>query len=127
MEQRSDVEFRAEKIYKNTREKFRYLIREVVSNSIHAVLIRKFLRGHNDFKPCVEFKVSKSESRITLEVSDNGDGFNDLNRNCFTSLDSKNIEKEKLRFHPKGQGGLQSSIFLIRQHIRLLILIQQVS
>jgi hypothetical protein len=106
MEQRSDVEFRAEKLYKNTREKFRYLIREVVSNSIHAVLIKKSLLGHNDFKPCVEFKVKIGESRITLEVSDNGDGFNDLNRIYFTSLDSRNVEKEKLHFHPKGQGRL---------------------
>ena len=106
MEQRSDVEFRAEKIYKNTRGKFRYLIREVVSNSIHAVLIKKSLLVHNDFKPCVEFKVKIGESRITLEVSDNGDGFNDLNRIYFTSLDSRNVEKEKLHFHPKGQGRL---------------------
>jgi nitrogen fixation/metabolism regulation signal transduction histidine kinase len=87
MEQRSDVEFRAEKLYKNTREKFGYLIREVVSNSIHAVLIRKSLHGQSDFNPCVEFKVKRSESHIALEVGDNGEGFNDLNRTYFTSLD----------------------------------------
>jgi hypothetical protein len=106
MEQRSDVEFRAEKLYKNSREKFGYLIREVVSNSIHAVLIKKSLRGSNDFNPMVEFKVKTGESRLDIHVSDNGDGFNDLNRTCFTSLDSRNAEKEKLRFHPKGQGRL---------------------
>jgi hypothetical protein len=106
MEQRSDVEFRAEKLYKNAREKFGYLIREVVSNSIHAVLIKKSLRASNDFNPLVEFKVKRSESRIDIYASDNGDGFNDLNRTCFTSLDSRNTEKEKLRFHPKGQGRL---------------------
>lgn len=106
MEQRSDVEFRAEKIYKNTRGKFGFLTREVVSNSIHAVLIKKSSRGDNDFKPCVEFKVKRGESHIALEVGDNGDGFNDLNRQYFTSLDSRNVEKEKLRFHPKGQGRL---------------------
>ena len=106
MEQRSDVEFRAEKLYKNTRLKFGYLIREVVSNSIHAVLIKKSLRGHSDFNPGVEFKVKRSESHITLEVRDNGDGFTDLNRMYFTSLDSRNVEKEKLHFHPKGQGRL---------------------
>ena len=31
MEQKSDVEYRAEKLYKSSREKFGYLIREVVS------------------------------------------------------------------------------------------------
>ena len=106
MEQRSDVEFRAEKLYKNAREKFGYLIREVVSNSIHAVLIKQSLRSPNDFNPLVEFKVKRSESRMDIYVSDNGDGFNDLNKTYFTSLDSRNSEKEKLRFHPKGQGRL---------------------
>ena len=41
MEQKSAVRFRAEKEYKNSRGGFHYLIREVVSNSIHAVLIKK--------------------------------------------------------------------------------------
>ena len=41
MEQRSNVQYRAEKLYKNSREKFYFLLREIVSNSIQAVLIRK--------------------------------------------------------------------------------------
>ena len=41
MEQKSDVEYRAEKLYKNSREKFGFLLREVVSNSIHATFIRE--------------------------------------------------------------------------------------
>ena len=41
MEQKSDVHNRAEKEYKNSREKFYLLLREIISNSIQAVLIRK--------------------------------------------------------------------------------------
>lgn len=40
MEQKSNVEYRAEKEYKNSREKFFLLLREIISNAIHAVLIR---------------------------------------------------------------------------------------
>ena len=41
MEQKSNVQYRAEKEYKNSREKFFLLLREIISNSIHAVLIRQ--------------------------------------------------------------------------------------
>ena len=41
MEQKSNVQYRAEKEYKNSREKFSLLLREIISNSIHAVLIRQ--------------------------------------------------------------------------------------
>lgn len=41
MEQKSNVQYRAEKEYKNSREKFFLLLREVISNAIHAVIIRR--------------------------------------------------------------------------------------
>ena len=41
MKQESNVRFRAEKEYKNSREKFFLLLREIISNAIHAVLIKK--------------------------------------------------------------------------------------
>ncbi|MBS7808387.1 ATP-binding protein [Variovorax sp. PCZ-1] len=106
MEQRSDVEFRAEKLYKNSREKFGYLFREVVSNSIHAALIKTSLQTSKDFKPLVRFTVKRQHGALEICIEDNGEGFHDRNRAYFTSLDSKNTEKEKLNFHPKGQGRL---------------------
>lgn len=106
MDQRSDVEYRAEKLYKSSREKFGYVIREVVSNSIHAVMIRKHLRRQLNYKPKVEFSVVCDDSGYRLTIKDNGDGFNELNRKYFTHLDSRNSEKENLKFHPKGQGRL---------------------
>lgn len=106
MEQRSDVAFRAEKLYKNSREKFGYLIREVVSNAIHAVLIKKSLNKTDEFLPSVEFNVNLRDTQITITLIDNGEGFNDENRKYFTNLDTKNLQKERLHFHPKGQGRL---------------------
>ena len=41
MEQKSNVQYRAEKEYKNSREKFFLLLREVLSNAIHAVIIKQ--------------------------------------------------------------------------------------
>jgi len=106
MEQASNVRYRAEKVYKNSREKFGYLIREVVSNAIHAVIIRKRIRQHEGYTPKVSFSVDHSETSIVLTITDNGDGFTELNRHNFSHLDFKNIEKDKLHFHPQGQGRL---------------------
>jgi len=105
MEQKSDVNFRAEKEYKNSREKFSYLIREVVSNAIHAVIIRQSRRD-TSYSPQVTVDISSNESLIQIVVSDNGDGFNKHNREYFTHLDRQNPEKSQLKLHPKGQGRL---------------------
>lgn len=111
MEQKSDVIFRAEKIYKNSREKFGYLIREIVSNSIHATIIRKYNERQIDYKPKVNISFDISEHSVSITLIDNGDGFNELNRRYFTHLDWKNPEKEKLNLHPKGQGRLALIFF----------------
>lgn len=41
MEQQSNVQERANKEYKNSRDKFHLLLREIISNSLHAVIIRE--------------------------------------------------------------------------------------
>lgn len=111
MEQRSVVEFRAEKLYKGSREKFGYLIREVVSNSIQAVIIKKKLRTPRGYIPRVEFTVRYKDTSVEIVLKDNGEGFNELNRRYFTHLDSRNTEKDQLHFHPKGQGRLAVVFF----------------
>lgn len=111
MEQKSDVEYRAEKLYKNSREKFGYLIREVVSNAIHAVIIRKNLNQQEGYIPRVEFAVTSGEGSVEIVVKDNGEGFNQSNCHYFTHLDTKNSQKEKLHFHPQGQGRLSVVFF----------------
>ena len=55
MEQKSNVQYRAEKEYKNSREKFSFLLREIISNSIHAVLIRK--NKEQNYIPEVRLKI----------------------------------------------------------------------
>jgi hypothetical protein len=106
VEQKSDVEFRAEKLYKNSREKFGYLIREVVSNAIHATIIRDMNNDSPQFRPEVEVVITQGENQTEIVVKDNGEGFTDLNRKYFTHLDTRNPQKEKLCFHPMGQGRL---------------------
>lgn len=39
MEQKSNVQYRAEKEYKNSREKFFLLLREIISNAIRSYII----------------------------------------------------------------------------------------
>ena len=60
MEQKSNVQYRAEKEYKNSREKFSLLLREIISNSIHAVLIRQ--SKETDFSPKVSLNSCKYRS-----------------------------------------------------------------
>ena len=104
MEQKSNVQHRAEKEYKNSREKFFLLLREVISNSLHAVIIRE--KKESNLIPIIDLDITLRENDCKITLRDNGEGFNQLNRECFVSLDTINIEKEKFKFHPLGQGRL---------------------
>ena len=104
MEQKSNVQYRAEKEYKNSREKFFLLLREIISNAIHAVLIRE--SKDNDYIPELNLDIVFDETQCKIELTDNGEGFNEKNQKYFEELDKKNTEKEKFNFHPLGQGRL---------------------
>lgn len=104
MEQKSNVQYRAEKEYKNSREKFFLLLREIISNAIHAVLIRE--SKEKDYIPELNLNIVFDDTQCKIELTDNGEGFNERNRKYFEELDKKNPEKEKLNFHPLGQGRL---------------------
>lgn len=104
MEQKSNVQYRAEKEYKNSREKFFLLLREIISNAIHAVLIRQSKEA--GFMPELKLNITFDDNQCKIELIDNGEGFNEKNRLYFEELDKKNIEKEKHKFHPLGQGRL---------------------
>lgn len=108
MEQRSNVQNRAEKEYKNSREKFYLLLREIISNSIQAVLIRKEKEKNasGSYIPEITLNVNYSDKRCTIDLRDNGEGFTEINSLCFDELDRKNSEKERYHFHPLGQGRL---------------------
>lgn len=106
MEQKSNVLFRAEKEYKRRREGFACLLREIISNSLHAVLIRQ--SKECEFVPEIELNLAfndKSEP-YQIDLTDNGEGFTAENRSYFEELDKKNLEKEQHHFHPLGQGRL---------------------
>ena len=108
MEQRSNVLNRAEKEYKNSREKFYLLLREIISNSIQAVLIRKEKEKNasGSYIPEITLNVNYSDKRCTIDLRDNGEGFTEINSQCFDELDRINSEKERYHFHPLGQGRL---------------------
>lgn len=113
MEQRSNVQNRAEKEYKNSREKFYLLLREIISNSIQAVLIRKEKEKNasGSYIPEITLNVNYSDKRCTIDLRDNGEGFTEINSQCFDELDRKNSEKERYHFHPLGQGRLAIVFF----------------
>ena len=64
MEQKSNVQYRAEKEYKNSREKFFLLLREIISNAIHAVLIRK--TKEEDYIPKLNLNITFDDSQCKL-------------------------------------------------------------
>ena len=108
MEQISNVQYRAEKEYKNSREKFYFLLREIMSNSFHSVLIRKDkekAKG-NAYIPKLTVDISFTDKKCEILLEDNGEGFTTINSDCFNELDKKNAEKVKYNFHPLGQGRL---------------------
>lgn len=109
MEQKSNVQYRAEKEYKNSREKFFLLLREIISNAIHAVLIRK--NKERNYTPELNLNITFDKSQYKIELTDNGEGFNEINQKYFEDLDKRNPEKERLNFHPLGQGRLAIVFF----------------
>ncbi|MCD8235369.1 MAG: ATP-binding protein [Prevotellaceae bacterium] len=125
MEQKSNVQYRAEKEYKNSREKFFLLLREIISNAIHAVLIRK--TKEEDYIPKLNLNIAFDDSQCKIELSDNGEGFNEKNRKYFEELDRRNPEKEKLNFHPLGQGRLAIIFLLILLNTKLCIKMKMVN
>ena len=108
MEQKSNVQYRAEKEYKNSREKFYLLLREILSNAIQAVLIRKKKEKDAGIAYSPEIKLTRTtqDNKCTIDLEDNGEGFTEINTKCFDELDKKNVEKDSFNFHPLGQGRL---------------------
>lgn len=109
MEQSSNVQYRAEKEYKHSREKFFLLLREIISNAIHAVLIRQ--SKESNFNPELNLSIEYDETQCIIELTDNGEGFTENNSECFEKLDKTNAEKDKHNFHPLGQGRLAIVFF----------------
>ena len=97
MEQKSNVIYRAEKLYKNSREKFSCLLREILSNSIHSVLIRQ--QKEPGFLPKIKLNIlfDKDNENCIIDLYDNGEGFTENNRIIFEELDKINTEKASLK------------------------------
>lgn len=94
MEQRSNVQNRAEKEYKNSKDKFYLLLREIISNSIQAVLIRKNKEKKNNYTPELTLDIIFDEKKCAIKLRDNGEGFTEINSQCFDELDKKTPKKK---------------------------------
>ena len=70
MEQKSNVQYRAEKEYKNSREKFFLLLREIISNAIHAVLIRE--SKEKNYIPELNLNIEFNEAQCKIELMEKG-------------------------------------------------------
>ena len=106
MKQHSNIQYRAEKEYKNARAKFYLLLREIISNSLHALIIRKSKELSFNPKLSLDVNINYETEECEILLTDNGEGFTAQNVVYFNELDKKNIEKEKHKFHPLGQGRL---------------------
>lgn len=106
MDQVSDVSFRAEKMYKNTRGKFGYVLREIIANAIHSTIIRQNTEENNEYQPFVDIFIDRTKDNIKIIVKDNGIGFTEENRKYFSQLDYQNQDKIQYNFFPQGQGRL---------------------
>lgn len=128
MEQRSNVQNRAEKEYKNSREKFYLLLREIISNSIQAVLIRKEKERNAPQKyiPELTLDITYTEKQCSIVLRDNGEGFTDINSRCFDELDKRNIEKERFHFHPLAKEDWLLCILPIKLNMKRFIRIRTV-
>jgi hypothetical protein len=104
MDQTSNVQYRAEKIYKNFREKFCFLLREVISNSLHSIIIKQ--ECDKIFSPNLGVIIKLTDKECDIQIIDNGEGFTSINSEYFSKLDEKNPVKEQFKFHPLGQGRL---------------------
>ena len=82
------------------------MLREIISNSIQAVLIRKDKEKNNNYTPEIKLDISFDDKQCSILLRDNGEGFTEINSQCFDELDKKNTEKEKYHYHPLGQGRL---------------------
>lgn len=89
------------------------LLREIISNAIQAVLIRKKKEKDTEitYSPELNLSITIREKNCTIVLEDNGEGFTEINTECFDELDKKNIEKESFNFHPLGQGRLAILFF----------------
>lgn len=95
-----DIKNRATKLYKNKKNGFEFLLKEMLSNAMHSCIISK------NENPKVTIDIQHTQSDVKLVITDNGDGFTDENYNNFKILDKENEIKRNNGFQSFGQGRL---------------------
>lgn len=104
----------AEKFYKNKKNGVELLLRECISNAIHACIIKN--RNTKNYNPKIHIRID--EDKITIE--DNGIGFSEEDKELFCNLAQENKNKRDNKLPSKGLGRLTIAYFTTISYFRTI-------
>lgn len=93
----------AAQTYKNKKRAVELILREAVSNAIHACII-EYRQGNIGYLPQISIHVNSKENSI--KIIDNGVGFSESDKNNFFNIAKSNELKQKNNLPSKGLGRL---------------------
>ena len=94
----------ATSFYRNKRNAVELILREAISNSIHACIIQCKYNENNKYSPEISIKINSEEKSIKIE--DNGIGFSEDDKKLFFDIAKSNILKQENKLPSKGLGRL---------------------
>ncbi|WP_297577892.1 ATP-binding protein [uncultured Helicobacter sp.] len=100
----ADIKGLAERTYKNKKNGVSLILREAISNAIHACIIEKTRRGNIQYIPKIEIKIDSKNNMITIK--DNGIGFSLEDKQTFFNIAKQNKLKTENNLPSKGLGRL---------------------
>lgn len=94
----------ATSFYKNKRNAVELILRESISNAIHACIIQYKQNENNKYLPEISIIINSEEKSIKIE--DNGIGFSEDDKRLFFDIAKSNILKQENKLPSKGLGRL---------------------
>ena len=94
----------ATSFYKNKRNAVELILREAISNAIHACIIQYKQNENNKYLPEISIIINSEEKSIKIE--DNGIGFSEDDKRLFFDIAKSNILKQENKLPSKGLGRL---------------------
>ncbi|MDA3079391.1 MULTISPECIES: ATP-binding protein [unclassified Campylobacter] len=96
----------AEKFYKNKHNGVELILREAISNSIHACIIQKETFKEESYQAKIHIKIQENQNGGIIVIEDNGIGFSEIDKEMLFDLGSSNETKINHRLPTKGLGRL---------------------
>ncbi|RDU58359.1 ATP-binding protein [Helicobacter sp. MIT 99-5507] len=100
----ADIKGLAERTYKNKKNGVSLILREAISNAIHACIIEKTRRKNIQYIPKIEIKIDSKNN--TIIIKDNGIGFSLEDKQIFFNIAKQNKLKTENNLPSKGLGRL---------------------